>query len=958
MANSGAIPGLLVPGLALPGTIVDSYLNDSDTASGAESTSINVTLSSAETGSGADAVTSIRVSDTDVISSAEANTLTVQASSSDTGSGAEAVTSIKPQGATDTASSAEAVPSLNVTLSDSDTASGIEATSIHIASSSSDTGSGAESATIGVSSSDTFAGVDSSGSTTATLSAADVASGAEGVPSVAVASSDTGSGADSNGSVSATLTAPDTVTGAESASTTATLSAAETATGVEATTISATLSASDTTTGVEVSSIAVTTSSSDTGSVSSETTSITNSPSVADTSTSVESTTIAATLSASESGTLSDSSGFITINDGDAFSSSENASLMVPVSSADTIASVEFASISATLSDSDTGTLDDEGDGGFLETDFFVAIEASTIQITSSTSDTVSSAESAQIAVADADVAGAAEAAVPHIPVSDSVASTESSSLHASVTTGDTFSATESASVRVLLSDVDTLASTENSTIRVSVSDTEVSGLSDDEVQGLSDSLTQTDSFVGTELTPQIAFATAEAGIFIEGYSLEVHSLFILEDAASFSESAKISVSLSDTMSGADSHQISLQDSDSIIVLAEGSQQAFLGADTASAIESAKVGTHDNEPVSVVEIGSISVAFPQDSFTAFESATVSVAEPSDSGHFSNETANFVIQVPGDGVKLTEGLPVIAVGMTDTWDPIEEWVLHLYVSDSFTATEAQSAVTLPSEPDIDYITITESATVTVYQIGPPARLSPKTNSLQPYYLRRNQRWAVDNERQRHVQALYMLGEWTMFVLMWHIEDFNNGLVDRCHRCYGSPDQVGYPSKQNRASKAYGNVNEYKCPDCFGTTFEGGFKAIIVRPAIFGDTDESQQFQARGVTNPGELDMESTTDFRVRSGDYCFRSTGDRYFLRVPDRITLRTGFDVPYQRTHAIGYNHAKAAIQDPTSVSYTIPPSKEDLASILNVDRSYSPVDFSAFEIIRSPLLPVSEDQG
>lgn len=231
--------------------------------------------------------------------------------------------------------------------------------------------------------------------------------------------------------------------------------------------------------------------------------------------------------------------------------------------------------------------------------------------------------------------------------------------------------------------------------------------------------------------------------------------------------------------------------------------------------------------------------------------------------------------------------------------------------------------------------------------PYSRAQPTTaysvEHRQPYYLRQPQRWAVDQERQRHNQALYMLGEWTMFCLMWHLEDFEDGLVGRCPVCSTS-----------RIATAYKQPERNKCTNCFGTTFDGGYKALIVRPAIFSDTDEGQQFQARGVVQSDDLDMESTTDFRVRSGDYCFRSTGHRFYLRVPQRVTLRTGFATPYQRAMAVGYNHAHASLEDASTVSYLIPPKEDDLVNILSAS-STEPVDFSAYEIIRAPLIPVDD---
>src|SRR6478609_414109 len=54
---------------------------------------------------------------------------------------------------------------------------------------------------------------------------------------------------------------------------------------------------------------------------------------------------------------------------------------------------------------------------------------------------------------------------------------------------------------------------------------------------------------------------------------------------------------------------------------------------------------------------------------------------------------------------------------------------------------------------------------------------------PYYLRDRQNWAVEQERMRHDEALYSIGEYAIFVLMWHIQDLTAGLVQRCSRCYG-------------------------------------------------------------------------------------------------------------------------------------------------------------------------------
>lgn len=218
-----------------------------------------------------------------------------------------------------------------------------------------------------------------------------------------------------------------------------------------------------------------------------------------------------------------------------------------------------------------------------------------------------------------------------------------------------------------------------------------------------------------------------------------------------------------------------------------------------------------------------------------------------------------------------------------------------------------------------------------------------HSVKPYYVRETQPWAVEQERRRHNQALWYLGENAMFCLMWHLDDFVAGLVRRCPTCYES---------QGAVADVYGQSDEYKCLDCFGTTFEGGFKAIIVRPAIFTDSDEGEKKGARGVVEPQNLAIESTPDFRIRTGDFCFRIDGDRFFLRAPERVTLRTGFSHPFQQGSAIGYNHANAALEDQSSQVYLIPPASDETSQILaHVARI--PRDYGSFEIIRAPLIPI-----
>jgi hypothetical protein len=226
-------------------------------------------------------------------------------------------------------------------------------------------------------------------------------------------------------------------------------------------------------------------------------------------------------------------------------------------------------------------------------------------------------------------------------------------------------------------------------------------------------------------------------------------------------------------------------------------------------------------------------------------------------------------------------------------------------------------------------------------------SPVVPDRQPYYVRDRQPWAITQEIQRHDEALYSLGEYAAFALMWHEQDFTAGRVGRCPTCFLA---------EGRVAKAYGQGDRNRCPDCFGTTFEGGLRALIFRPALFTEVDEDEQKTARGIARPAGLNVESTQDFRILHGDYVFRANGHRYQLRVPERVTLRTGFGTPYQSTTSIGYNVGRAALEDVNaSVAYDIPPTATTLRTILSQGR-YVPFDFSAYEQVHAPLIPTEDD--
>lgn len=230
--------------------------------------------------------------------------------------------------------------------------------------------------------------------------------------------------------------------------------------------------------------------------------------------------------------------------------------------------------------------------------------------------------------------------------------------------------------------------------------------------------------------------------------------------------------------------------------------------------------------------------------------------------------------------------------------------------------------------------------------PPPDAVERSPAHRTYYLRERQDWQVAQERQRHLQALYTVGEWTAFWLMWHEADFAAGLVGRCTRCYPSAD-----TRTQRVTAVYNQPTQNRCPTCFGTTFEGGFRARIIRPAIFSDADETDRPGKKGSMHPASTTVESTPDFRSREGDFVLRADGSRWRLGAQNRVQLRTGFEHPGQIQSSITYNNTSAKLEDRTGVAYLLPPADPAQLLLALSAPLRLPGDFTAYEDVRGVLI-------
>lgn len=180
--------------------------------------------------------------------------------------------------------------------------------------------------------------------------------------------------------------------------------------------------------------------------------------------------------------------------------------------------------------------------------------------------------------------------------------------------------------------------------------------------------------------------------------------------------------------------------------------------------------------------------------------------------------------------------------------------------------------------------------------------------QPFFGYPTQQWGGALIENSHTEALYAYGEFALFTLMWRVEDFEAGLVGRCPTCY-----LG-----DRGAAVFQQSPLIKCPDCYGTTFEGGFRAQIIRPAIIVHSSPTDDATIRGDLNIDNINMETSTDFVMHHGDYVFREDGDRYQTSEKQEDSVHDGFSVMDSQSPYVA-NIAEAKLEDPTSVAYTIP---------------------------------------
>lgn len=213
---------------------------------------------------------------------------------------------------------------------------------------------------------------------------------------------------------------------------------------------------------------------------------------------------------------------------------------------------------------------------------------------------------------------------------------------------------------------------------------------------------------------------------------------------------------------------------------------------------------------------------------------------------------------------------------------------------------------------------------------------------PYWLAPDQPWARDHLAASHQEALYRFGEYAMFVLLWTAEDFDLGRVDHCQRCYET---------RHREAAVFGQAGQNRCPNCFGTSFEGGFRARIIRPSLWGDSAPDTTKTPRGQVKSDSMAVETTGDFTVHHGDFVVRAGDRRYRALEIAGSWVRSGFADPTLDT-AFSGTIPQVRLEDrKASVAYDVPPAAAGLDPVLRRPvTQHLVIDIATYDLVRGPL--------
>jgi len=133
------------------------------------------------------------------------------------------------------------------------------------------------------------------------------------------------------------------------------------------------------------------------------------------------------------------------------------------------------------------------------------------------------------------------------------------------------------------------------------------------------------------------------------------------------------------------------------------------------------------------------------------------------------------------------------------------------------------------------------------------------------------WSQIDQQRFHDETLQWYGEECIVRLLWRAEDAQAGLVTYCQTCQDSPDPSN-PSNniQSRVSKAYRQTGNSYCPECYGTTFTGGFQPTAYHLFMLAaDTEDVRKNLSTGQFWQQNPRVQFSWFPRLRTGDLVVR-----------------------------------------------------------------------------------------
>ena len=147
------------------------------------------------------------------------------------------------------------------------------------------------------------------------------------------------------------------------------------------------------------------------------------------------------------------------------------------------------------------------------------------------------------------------------------------------------------------------------------------------------------------------------------------------------------------------------------------------------------------------------------------------------------------------------------------------------------------------------------------------------------------YAIRLARQSIRDSLMSHGEECILLHMFHPNEVQDDLrYPRCPVCFDD---------------LYSQGAKYDCPNCYGTTFDGGVKDVFRAWAIFTDANDEETFGKRGVWHPVASSIQTEhipdlwqRDYVVRVGswtmDHRVESVDSIYVFKGVTNESLRTG----------------------------------------------------------------------